>query len=72
MTSNNEIYRIAKRLSLEKKDVDSIISRSASITMVESKSNADLYKAGTKYGTVGYRDVYKDGTLYGTVSIKDF
>jgi len=70
------VYEIAKKLGLEKEDVDSIISRSADVykagTWYGTVSSKDVYKAGTFYGTVSSNDVYKAGTFYGTVSINDF
>ncbi|OYT56734.1 hypothetical protein B6U70_03305 [Euryarchaeota archaeon ex4484_162] len=70
------VYEIAKKLGLEKEDVDSIISRPAELYKAGTKygtvSSAEIYKAGTEYGTVSSNDVYKAGTFYGTVSINDF
>ena len=57
---NRNIYKLAKTLSLDKKDVDAILS------------NPGIYKAGTSYDTVSCKDLYKACTDYGTVSIKDF
>ena len=64
-----EIYEAAENLGLSKKEVDSIMSGSA--TVKTSNGSVDIYKAGTKYGTVSSADLYKAGTDYGTVSPKD-
>lgn len=86
--SNNRLYKIAKNLGLDKNDIDNILSANLKITVDSSNnsvadlykagtrygtvSSVDLYKAGTKYGTISLKDVYKDGTYYGTISIEDF
>ena len=57
---NKKIYKVARSIGLNRKDVDSITS------------NEGIYKAGTWYGTVSAKDIYKAGTSYGTVSPKDF
>ncbi len=64
------IYDVVAGLGLSSKDVDRILSNSVN-QKIESSSSADLYKAGTDYGTVSPNDVYKAGTYYGTVSSKD-
>ena len=66
-----DIYKLAKNLGLGKKDVDGILSRSVSNATKSATVSADVYKAGTDYGTVSPKDVYKAGTIYGTISIKD-
>jgi len=72
----SKIYEITRNLGLGKKEVDSIVSRPADVykagTYYGTVSPKDVYKAGTYYGTVSSRDLYKAGTYYGTVSIKDF
>ena len=67
---SKKIYAIAKGLGLEKKDVDGVLSGATSSKTSDNVS-ADVYKAGTEYGTVSAKDVYKAGTYYGTVSSKD-
>jgi len=69
MSSKNNIYKIAKNLGLNKKEMDDLIS--SKDTLKNSAESVDLYKAGTKYGTIGFGDLYKDGTWYGTISPKD-
>ena len=66
--SMNSIYEVGKSLGLEKKDIDKVTS------IKVEKSNilhADIYKAGTKYGTVSPQSLYKAGTDYGTISPKE-
>ena len=67
---NAEIYKIAKNLGLDKKDVDKVLSASNASGM-SNNAAVDVYKAGTRYGTVSSADLYKAGTEYGTVSPKD-
>jgi len=67
---NKKMYAIAKSLGLEKKDVDGALSGAVSSPRNDNVS-ADVYKAGTEYGTVSSKDLYKAGTYYGTVSSKD-
>jgi len=69
----NEIYEIGKSLGLEKQDIDKILSiGSTDASGMPNNAAVDVYKAGTRYGTVSSADLYKSGMLYGTVSIKDF
>ena len=66
----SELYRIAKNLGLSENEVKTFLSSST----IDRKfdGNTDVYKAGTRYGTVGSEDIYKSGGYYGTTSIKDF
>jgi hypothetical protein len=54
--SSEDIYKISKRLGLGKEDVDGILSSNANITNRNTSISADLYKAGTDYGTVSIKD----------------
>ena len=56
--NKRNIYKIAKNLCLDKKDIDSIMSK-------------DVSKTGTYYVDTSSEYVYKAGTCYGSVSIKD-
>ena len=69
-----DIYKVAKKLGLEKEDVDSITSADIykAGTFYGTVSSKDVYKAGTFYGTISSNEIYKAGTYYGTISIKDF
>ena len=66
---NINIYETTKNLGLNKKEVDNILKNSYKTS--GSNRSSDIYKAGTRYGTVGSSDVYKAGTRYGTISPKD-
>jgi len=66
---NVRIYQITKNLGLNKKEVDDILTGSDKTS--RANQSADIYKAGTKYGTVGSSDIYKAGTRYGTISPND-
>jgi hypothetical protein len=68
---NAEIYKVAKNLGLNKKDVDKVLSTN-NASGTSNNAATDVYKAGTRYGTVSSADLYKAGTRYGTISIKDF
>lgn len=65
------IYKIAKNLGLDRKDIDGIMSNSVSTTNRPASVSDNTYKAGTEYGTVSPKEIYKAGTWYGTVSVKD-
>jgi len=65
----NSIYKSAKDLGLDKKDVDIVLSSSRNSNC--NSAGVDLYKAGTDYGTVSPKELYKAGTEYGTVSPKE-
>ena len=69
----NEIYEIGKSLGLEKQDIDKILStRSTDASGMPNNAAVNVYKAGTRYGTVSSVDLYKAGAWYGSISIKDF
>ena len=63
------IYRALKNLGLTKRDVNKIMRNFNSGNT--KSSSTDLYKAGTRYGTISKKDIYKAGTRYGTVSRND-
>ena len=71
-----DIYKLGEELGLNRDEIEEIISRPAELykagTRYGTVSSAEIYKAGTAYGTVSSNDVYKAGTYYGTVSIRDF
>jgi len=49
----DEIYRIGKKIGLEEKEIDSVISKKLSEEESEVKNgNVKIYKAGVKYGTI--------------------
>ena len=55
--SKVNIYRLGKKVGLNKKDIDTLLKHGL-IT--------------NKHAILSYPDSYKDGTWYGTISIKDF
>lgn len=82
---NQRIYKAARNLGLSRRDVNKVLSNSLNQnqnsassglykagTRYGSVGSSDVYKAGTRYGTISPKDVYKAGTIYGTVSTKDF
>jgi len=71
MKTKKDIYEIGKALGLDKHDVDNILSADSQ-TSTNAGASADVYKAGTRYGTVSSADLYKAGTRYGTISINNF
>jgi hypothetical protein len=71
MQMKNEIYEIGKSLGLGKQDIDKVLLTN-NVSGTSNNAATDVYKAGTRYGTVSSADLYKAGTRYGTISIKDF
>jgi len=70
-----DIYKLGEELGLNRDEIEEIISRPTELykagTRYGTVSSAEIYKAGTEYGTVSSKDVYKAGTFYGTVSSND-
>ncbi len=71
MQTKKDIYEIGKALGLNKNDIDEVLSASFQRN-ANADASADVYKAGTRYGTVSSADIYKAGTRYGTISINNF
>jgi len=67
---NINIYETTKNLGLNKKEVDNILKNSYKTS--GSNRSSDIYKAGTRYGTISPKDAYKAGTYYGSISTRDF
>jgi len=71
MNEKNKIYELGKTLGLDKKDIDKVLSAKPKTTETVKTPAVDMYKAGTKYGTISHLDLYKGGILYGTISPKE-
>ena len=72
MTEKNKIYKLGKTLGLDKKDIDNVLSAKTKNTYETTNTPAaDMYKAGTRYGTTSRQEIYKAGTDYATISHKE-
>jgi len=56
MQIKTDIYKIGKTLGLGKKEIDEVISAGSGKTSGIENSVADIYKAGTRYGTVSVKE----------------
>ena len=70
LSIKNEIYQIGQNLGLTPMDINYFINNDDNDTN-KKNSSVDIYKSGTKYGTVSSSEFYKSGTWYGTVSPVD-
>ena len=70
---NDEIYENCEILGLSESMVDEIINSYQQGSNVDNNALGNIYKAGTKYGTISPCEVniYKAGTHYGTISPSD-
>jgi len=56
--SNKNVYTICKNFDIKKQDIDGFLSYKKQIDNVKNNNNFsnDLYKAGSRYGTISLRD----------------
>jgi len=72
MKEKDNIYKLGKILGLDKKDIDNVLSAKLRISTEGINTPAvDVYKAGTRYGTLSSKELYKAGSRYGTLSPKE-
>jgi len=71
MKKKDNIYNIGKNLGLEKTDIDNVLSAKSRTTEIANTPAVDVYKAGTRYGTLSSKELYKAGTRYGVASQQD-
>ena len=50
------LYKIAKQLNLKKSDIDNILNGLINES-INPTINADIYKAGTHYGTISIKEI---------------